>query len=687
MAITNTQQARQLYIKGGVANPDGRRGFFKGAQDDARAGRGNISPGTDRRGNVRDDNPFTGRDGDGPKGPPSVISKPPKTKTKTKDKDNILDVFNPLSKKRKKFAYNLSMLTPGQIERSKKMQTAYKNYLESMGVSIPSTLTGEEEDLAEFFVESAFNKSVPEDAMLETPQSYGEFIAENFGAPGVMMSGNVGGLEKFVKTRNPDGSPATFGYRNVSDRGDSSILLPQGIMTQAPSTMEQEPEEEDEGLRLAFRADGGRIEAQEGGIMPRLNQLGSGVSSAEQTLQDINQRLESAESSLGGGGGGLGTLAPGVPTGFGSRPLPEFMQSKPQNLEPLQQADPNSSMLFAYDPRGPFNMQDAYSAAQQTAQEQRKQGFAQKLQLPGEMTFENFSNYMNNPQQLTGIPAAGYADGGNVVGGEFDFESARQMYGLGKLVKKVTRTVKKIAKSPVGKVAIAAGIAGLPFGGGKFFGSGSLFGKAKTFFGAGSLNPLLRKTVGGDIAQSAFGSMLSGIPGGAVTAGIVGTSLLAGLLTPEQEEEAQALSRGEGIDIEAARRSILARAQGNIPGDFRARRFVAEGGSMKEPVAKKTMPLLDLEGQEMDLRAEGGFVPIGRMEKADDVPARLSKNEFVFTADAVRNAGDGNVDKGAEVMYNMMKNLEAGGDVSEESQGLEGARKMFQTSQRLEEVL
>ena len=106
-----------------------------------------------------------------------------------------------------------------------------------------------------------------------------------------------------------------------------------------------------------------------------------------------------------------------------------------------------------------------------------------------------------------------------------------------------------------------------------------------------------------------------------------------------------------------------------------------------EPVAKRTMPLLDMGGQEMDLRAEGGFVPIGRMEKADDVPARLSKNEFVFTADAVRNAGDGDVDKGAEVMYNMMKNLEAGGEVSEESQGLEGARRMFQTSQRLEEVL
>ena len=116
-------------------------------------------------------------------------------------------------------------------------------------------------------------------------------------------------------------------------------------------------------------------------------------------------------------------------------------------------------------------------------------------------------------------------------------------------------------------------------------------------------------------------------------------------------------------------------------------KFMAEGGSMKEPVAKKTMPLLDMDGKEMDLREDGGFVPIGRMEKADDVPARLSKNEFVFTADAVRNAGEGNVDKGAEVMYNMMKNLEAGGEVSEESQGLEGAKKMFQTSQRLEEVL
>ena len=95
------------------------------------------------------------------------------------------------------------------------------------------------------------------------------------------------------------------------------------------------------------------------------------------------------------------------------------------------------------------------------------------------------------------------------------------------------------------------------------------------------------------------------------------------------------------------------------------------------------MPLIDMDGKEKDYRETGGFVDMGRMERADDVPARLSKNEFVFTADAVRNAGEGDIDKGAEVMYNMMKNLEAGGEVSEESQGLEGARNMFQTSQRL----
>ena len=109
----------------------------------------------------------------------------------------------------------------------------------------------------------------------------------------------------------------------------------------------------------------------------------------------------------------------------------------------------------------------------------------------------------------------------------------------------------------------------------------------------------------------------------------------------------------------------------------------AEGGR----IGRAEGGLMDLGGMEKDYRAEGGFVPIGAKEKADDVPARLSVNEFVFTADAVRNAGGGDVDKGAEIMENMMKHLEQGGQVSEESQGMQGAQQMFETSERLSEVI
>ena len=67
---------------------------------------------------------------------------------------------------------------------------------------------------------------------------------------------------------------------------------------------------------------------------------------------------------------------------------------------------------------------------------------------------------------------------------------------------------------------------------------------------------------------------------------------------------------------------------------------------------------------ELDLRETGGFIPpVGVKEKADDIPAMLSNNEFVFTADAVRGMGDGDVNKGAQRMYDMMKKLENGGRV------------------------
>jgi hypothetical protein len=300
------------------------------------------------------------------------------------------------------------------------------------------------------------------------------------------------------------------------------------------------------------------------------------------------------------------------------------------------------------------------------------------------------------------------ADGGRIgamEGGIMDLESARQMLFLGGVVKSIgkaikgaTRAVKKVVKSPIGKAALIGAIGfGIPGVSSGFFSKGL----AGTKFGLGAKNFLANTILGtpvGDFGTTRTGGILEkalGFVKDKPFQAITAASTVAGLLTPQQEEEAQQLADNTGIDIEEARNSILAAARDDYKMDFRARGFKADGGIMragyqegsKEPVAKKTMPLLDMGGKEMDLREDGGFVPIGRMEKADDVPARLSKNEFVFTADAVRNAGDGNVDKGAEVMYNMMKNLESGGDVSEESQGLEGARRMFQTSQRLEEVI
>ena len=76
-------------------------------------------------------------------------------------------------------------------------------------------------------------------------------------------------------------------------------------------------------------------------------------------------------------------------------------------------------------------------------------------------------------------------------------------------------------------------------------------------------------------------------------------------------------------------------------------------------MANDGMEMLDMGGMEKDYRFDGGFVPMGEYEKKDDVPARLSKNEFVFTADAVRAAGGGSIQKGAKKMYDTMKNLEA----------------------------
>jgi hypothetical protein len=126
---------------------------------------------------------------------------------------------------------------------------------------------------------------------------------------------------------------------------------------------------------------------------------------------------------------------------------------------------------------------------------------------------------------------------------------------------------------------------------------------------------------------------------------------------------AEKLAKKEGISIAEALQRIFEEANKEgvtmikIKEDFvmpKSKPKKAKGGLMSIPVRKNSEGI-----KELDMRKSGGFVPIGVKEKADDVPAMLSKNEFVMTADAVRAAGGGSINKGAQRMYDTMKKLES----------------------------
>jgi hypothetical protein len=125
----------------------------------------------------------------------------------------------------------------------------------------------------------------------------------------------------------------------------------------------------------------------------------------------------------------------------------------------------------------------------------------------------------------------------------------------------------------------------------------------------------------------------------------------------------------KGLDLEKAKEMFI-EFNGREPIDmqellefFNVKQQAANGGLMRSNYALGSMPTSQESGLgglpiEADMRYTGGFMPYGEVEKADDVPARLSKNEFVFTADAVRAAGGGSVQQGAKKMYDAMKKLE-----------------------------
>ena len=273
-------------------------------------------------------------------------------------------------------------------------------------------------------------------------------------------------------------------------------------------------------------------------------------------------------------------------------------------------------------------------------------------------------------------------------GGIMTLEEPRQGYFLGKIVRKAKRAVKKVVKSPLGKAAIIGGLGMYAGGLGPFAG----------LKGAGFAKPLLGSFASQLGPQATGGSGLLGLLGKGKSAfmnlplgkklllggGVLATTLPFFMGGDEEEVEPETPFTQTPDSIA----SIVNMAKNQDPSlrflpkpKFVDNFYAADGGLARIPMQEGGM--MDMGGLEKDYR-EGGFVPIGEEERADDVPARLSKNEFVFTADAVRAAGGGDIDKGAEVMQNMMDNLEAGGTISEESQGMNPAQEMFDQAQMLE---
>jgi hypothetical protein len=476
-------------------------------------------------------------------------------------------------------------------------------------------------------------------------------------------------------------------------------------------------------------------------VYPRLGDLRSGVSSAEQELQQINQSIDQVQSDLGSPTGGE----------FG-----DFSSI----INPIRPGVQGSSMSSIYS-----NNYIGDRGSEQSSPIGQIMGFGAGDPRLGAPVIPG--NYFQT------IMRGGAADGGMM---------GRQQYGLGSFVKKavkgVTGAVKSFAKSDLGKAAVlGAGIYGL--GGGTFFGKSLPGLAAKGGFGLGNIAPNVMNYLVGTGGGSA-GFSTKGILGSAgkfspmgITAGITAASALtaAGIdpenpnemprntealksylrkgyltLNPQAQpdeveefvgantveyranggrigfaegmlsfEEAKAMNPGMfsaevETDVVRPNTELLnyikrirdAVEKGIIPMDFAMdlikqktmeqgvdlkdlrddimetqRIEQAYGGRMGYAFGSPEQNAINASGimnlplnqnpagvTELDLRETGGFIPpVGVKEKADDIPAMLSNNEFVFTANAVRGMGDGNVNKGAQRMYDMMKKLENGGRV------------------------
>jgi hypothetical protein len=288
------------------------------------------------------------------------------------------------------------------------------------------------------------------------------------------------------------------------------------------------------------------------------------------------------------------------------------------------------------------------------------------------------------------------------------------------VVSGVTNAVKSVASSPIGKAALTA--AAIYFGGpalasatsGTSFGS-ALFGSPIGGFGLEAMaTPGLFGTAGqfAPLSGTLFGSnsLIGGLTGGgggilrslgtnaltSLAGGFLGGSLAGGV--PQKQPGELDADYQNRVNQYKAQYAPLLNPTVQYPGNpfYPQTQMAANGGrigyqegGIGDLIKQTTQqsffgtPMMAMGGRigyamgaevpvrenqagikELDYRDTGGFVPpIGIKERADDIPAMLSNNEFVFTADAVRNAGDGDENLGAQRMYTLMKNLEAGGSV------------------------
>jgi hypothetical protein len=267
---------------------------------------------------------------------------------------------------------------------------------------------------------------------------------------------------------------------------------------------------------------------------------------------------------------------------------------------------------------------------------------------------------------------------------KFMADGGRAQYGIGSLVKSVKKAVKGVVSGVKDNPLLAA--AALNFapmlgGGQPFFGLGGLKGSVKTFGNPLSFLNLSNKD---STSNKALDALKVGGAGAAIT----------GLLSQKEElntgDPDDANRRAEVIEqLKVQFSRLYPKGENESPEDYDVRITamvdaaddstipvgnMAYGGramkAMGDIASENAMQAAGIESlplrenskgiKEVDLRETGGFIPpVGVKEKADDIPAMLSNNEFVFTADAVRAAGGGSVNKGAQRMYDLMKGLES----------------------------